>query len=69
MIDLEDEQRILLDSVKRAVKEKVAPTAAERDKKGTFDWDIASLFWDLGLLQITLPEAYGGLTKNPTSTF
>lgn len=68
MIEPSEEQKILLDNLKRAVKEKIAPVAAETDRKGTFNWDIASLFWDLGLFQITLPEEYDGWPQTPCHT-
>ena len=68
MFDLSGEQKILLDNLKRVVKEKVAPVAAETDKTGRFNWDIVSLFWDLGLLQIMLPEEYGGWTQDRSHT-
>jgi cyclohexane-1-carbonyl-CoA dehydrogenase len=62
------EQRILLDNVRKAVKQKVAPGAAELDRLGEFNWETASLFWDLGLLQIMLPEEYGGWPFHPCHT-
>jgi len=65
---LTEEQRILLTNVQRAVRETIAPAAAETDRTGTFNWDVVSLFWDLGLLQIMLPEKYGGWSQNPTHT-
>jgi cyclohexane-1-carbonyl-CoA dehydrogenase len=68
MTGLSEEQKILLGNVKRAVKEKVAPAAAQIDKTGEFNWDIAKLFWDLGLLQIMLPEKYGGWPDSPCYT-
>ncbi len=55
-----EEQRILLHAVRRAVREHVAPVAAETDRLGVFNPRIADLFWDLGLFQIMLPEPYGG---------
>ena len=63
-----EEQRILLDSVKRMAEEKIAPLAAEIDRKGEFNREVASLLWDLGLLQIMLPEEYGGWPINPCHT-
>ncbi|MFH1490877.1 MAG: acyl-CoA dehydrogenase family protein [Pseudomonadota bacterium] len=54
--------------MKRMALEKVAPAAAETDRTGQFNWEIASLFWDLGLLQIMLPEEYGGWPVNPCYT-
>ena len=68
MFDLTEEQRILLDNLNRVVKEKIAPAAAETDKTGTFNWDVVSLFWDLGLLQIMLPEEYGGWPQDRSHT-
>jgi len=68
MSHLTEEQNILLSNVKRMSLEKVAPAAAETDRTGQFNWEIASLFWDLGLLQIMLPEEYGGWPVNPCYT-
>ena len=65
---LAEEQRILLDNVRRAAKRKIAPAAAELDRRGEFSWETASLFWDLGLLQIMLPEKYGGWPFHPCHT-
>jgi len=68
MIEPSEEQRILLDNLKRVINEKVEPSAAETDRKSEFNWDVVSLFWDLGLLQIMLPEEYGGWPQNPCHT-
>ncbi|MFH1481143.1 MAG: acyl-CoA dehydrogenase family protein [Pseudomonadota bacterium] len=68
MFERTEEQRILLSNIKRVVKEKVAPAAAETDRRGALDWDIVSLFWDLGLLQIMLPPEYDGWPQNPSHT-
>jgi cyclohexane-1-carbonyl-CoA dehydrogenase len=68
MVNLSQEQKILLDNLKRAVTEKVAPVAAEADRTGKFNPQVASLFWDLGLLQILLPEAHGGWPQQPSFT-
>jgi len=63
-----EEQEILLKNLKRVVDEKVRPAAAENDRSGIFNWDIVSLFWDLGLLKIMLPPEYEGWPVNPTHT-
>jgi cyclohexane-1-carbonyl-CoA dehydrogenase len=68
MIQISEGQQILLDSLRRAVKAKVAPVAAETDRTGCFNPEVASLFWDLGLLQIMLPEEYGGWPQNQSFT-
>jgi cyclohexane-1-carbonyl-CoA dehydrogenase len=63
-----EEQRVLLDNLKRVVHDRVRPVAAEMDRTGQMNWDVVSLFWDLGLLQIMLPEASGGWPRNPSHT-
>jgi len=68
MSEWTEEQRILLANVSRVAKESIAPAAAETDRKGEFNHDVAALFWDLGLLQIMLPEEHGGWVMNPCST-
>ena len=68
MFDLSEEQRILLSGLKRVVREKVAPVAAEIDRTGAFNWEVISLFWDLGLFQVMLPETYGGWPQDPCHT-
>jgi len=68
MFERSEDQKILLRNLKRAVDEKVAPAAAENDRSGVFNWDIVSLFWDLGLLKIMLPPEYEGWPVNPSHT-
>ena len=69
MINLDEEQKIILDSLKRAVKEKISPIASDIDRDAVFRWDIAQLFGQLGLFQIFLPPSYGGLNKDNTLMF
>jgi cyclohexane-1-carbonyl-CoA dehydrogenase len=68
MMELSEEQSLLLDNLRRVVKEKIAPFAAETDRMGTFNWDVVSLLWNLGLLQIMLPEEYDGWPQSPCQT-
>ncbi|EFK10360.1 putative acyl-CoA dehydrogenase [delta proteobacterium NaphS2] len=68
MFDRSEAQKILLENLKRVVDQKVAPVAAETDRSGSFNWEIVSLFWDLGLLQIMLPPQYDGWPENPSHT-
>jgi cyclohexane-1-carbonyl-CoA dehydrogenase len=67
--EIDYEQRLILDNVRKVVKERVAPIAAEIDREGVFRWDIARLFGQMGLLQIFLPPAYGGLEKDNSLMF
>jgi alkylation response protein AidB-like acyl-CoA dehydrogenase len=57
---LNDEQREIRDLVRTLARERVAPRAAEIDKKGAFPWDMVELFKEHELLGLPYEEAYGG---------
>lgn len=57
---LNEDQRIFVEQVRRMANEKVAPRAAEIDKTAEFPWDLKEIFQDMGLLGLSIPEAYGG---------
>ena len=61
MIDLNQEQRMMLDTVKDIVREKIKPRAAEIDETGEFPWDTVEIYNENGLLTPLLPEKYGGI--------
>jgi alkylation response protein AidB-like acyl-CoA dehydrogenase len=50
----------LMETVRAVVRARVAPRAADIDRDGVFPDDIRKLFSDLGLLGLSVPEAYGG---------
>ncbi len=58
---LTDEEKMLQDMCRRLAKEKVAPTAEERDKKGDYDWAMLELMKENGLMGIDFPEEYDGM--------
>jgi alkylation response protein AidB-like acyl-CoA dehydrogenase len=58
--ELTDEQRLIQETARRIAKEVVAPRAAELDESGEYPHDIHQAFRDVGLLGLTLPQAYGG---------
>ena len=59
--DLNDEQMMFRDMVRRLVKEKIAPRAAEIDREGTFPHDIYKLMCENQLMGVCFPEEYGGV--------
>lgn len=67
--EIKSDQKIIIDNVKRVVKDKIAPIADEMDKEGVFRWEVAQLFAQMGLLQIFLPPSYGGLEEDKTLMF
>lgn len=56
-----DEERLILDSVRRIARERIRPRAAEIDATGEFPRDTVELFAEQGLLAPLLPETYGGI--------
>ena len=57
----DDDEALILATVRELVRDTVAPRAAEIDASGEFPWDIQKLFAQTGLLGIPIPAAYGGL--------
>jgi alkylation response protein AidB-like acyl-CoA dehydrogenase len=56
-----EEETMILDVVRRLVRERVEPRAAEIDATAEFPWDIKELFAENDLLGIPFPSEYGGL--------
>jgi alkylation response protein AidB-like acyl-CoA dehydrogenase len=57
---LNEDQRMLRDTVRRIAAEKFAPIAAEIDEKESFPRESVKVLADNGLLGIQIPEIYGG---------
>ena len=61
MIELNEEQRMILTTVKDISQKRIKPRAAEIDERQEFPWDTVKLFAENGLLTPLLPEKYGGI--------
>lgn len=59
--DLSEEQLALQDMARRFTREQVIPVAGELDQKAEFPRDICRAAWELGLMNVEVPEEYGGL--------
>jgi glutaryl-CoA dehydrogenase (non-decarboxylating) len=57
---LTDEQRLLQDTVRAFVDERVLPVAIENDISHKLDMDLIQGMAELGILGIVVPEEYGG---------
>ncbi|MBJ3775343.1 acyl-CoA dehydrogenase family protein [Acuticoccus mangrovi] len=55
-----DEQVAFRDMVRKVSEQEVAPIAAKIDDEDEFPHELAELFGELGLLQLWVPEEYGG---------
>jgi alkylation response protein AidB-like acyl-CoA dehydrogenase len=61
-----EEQISFRDGVRRMVERHVAPIAAEIDENDRFPEELISVYGDMGLLQLWVPEEYGGPGANLT---
>jgi len=57
---LTEQQRALRDTLRRMTNERIKPIAAEVDDSDRFPLEWKKLFGEMGLLQMWVPEDYGG---------
>ena len=58
--DLNDEQRLLRDTVRDFARSEVAPAAEELDRTKAFPYELVAKLGELGLMGIPFPQEYGG---------
>src|SRR5437867_6794268 len=58
--ELSDEQRLLQDTVRRFVDDRILPNAIENDINHHLDLGAIEGMAELGILGIVIPEEYGG---------
>jgi alkylation response protein AidB-like acyl-CoA dehydrogenase len=69
---LNDEQRAILETVRRFVEDEVRPRSAELDAdpdpEAGFSWEIVERAHEVGIRTMTLSEEYGGLSTDSLTT-
>src|SRR5437588_3046688 len=65
--DLSPEHELLRETVRRFAVERVAPVAAELDREKRFPYELVAELAELGLMGMTIPEAYGGAGTDTVS--
>jgi len=63
-VNLNDDERLILETVQDLCRKEIAPRAAEVDKEERFPWENMEKINELGLNGLFIPEEYGG---NPVS--
>ncbi|MCO5327299.1 MAG: acyl-CoA dehydrogenase family protein [Solirubrobacterales bacterium] len=58
--ELNDEQRLLRDTVRDFARNEVAPRAEEQDRNKAFPYELVEMMGGLGLMGIPFPAEYGG---------
>ena len=66
-IALNDEERMLLHSVRALARDHIAPRAAHFDRTAEFPWEHVRAINELGLNAMFVPEAYGGAPTSYTA--
>jgi alkylation response protein AidB-like acyl-CoA dehydrogenase len=66
-MELGEEKDMLRDMVRRVTDEKVRPLVAGMEESDRFPEELVEVFGDLGLLQMWVPEEYGGPGGDLTS--
>ena len=65
--DLSAEQRLLRDTLRAFVDDKIRPVAREWEASGRYPDEIAAGMAEMGLFGLTVPEEYGGLAADMVS--
>lgn len=55
-----EEQKMLIDAVNRFATNDMRPAAHEAEETGSFQPKLIDKGWEMGVLQASIPEAYGG---------
>ena len=56
-----EEQQLIRDTVAEFAREQIRPVAHDADENGEIPSTVVQQAWELGLVQSTIPEAYGGV--------
>jgi alkylation response protein AidB-like acyl-CoA dehydrogenase len=62
------EQEMLIESIHRYARDDLRSAAHEADETGSLPANLISKGWELGLLQASVPEAYGGFGERSAVT-
>jgi alkylation response protein AidB-like acyl-CoA dehydrogenase len=65
-MNLTEEQLAFRDGIRRMAERHVAPIAAEIDETDRFPTELLPIYGDMGLMQLWVPEKYGGPEGNLT---
>jgi alkylation response protein AidB-like acyl-CoA dehydrogenase len=60
MLELEEEEHMIVESVRLLAREQIAPHAEHHDRSAEFPWENVKAINALGLNAMFIPEAYGG---------
>jgi acyl-CoA dehydrogenase len=59
-LNLDEEQQLIRETVQNFAMEKIRPAAHDADESGVVPASLVAQAWELGLVQGSIPEQYGG---------
>jgi len=62
-----EEQQLIRDTVASFVREQIRPVARDADESGQIPSALVQQAWDLGLVQSSIPETFGGAGEVPSA--
>ena len=66
--NLDENQRMYFDMVTKFVKNEISPFVLEWDKEHVFPWHTIKKAWELGILNLSIPESVKGYEVDVVST-
>ena len=63
-----EEQQMLVEAVGKYAVNDLRPAARDADERGELSKKLVSKGWEIGLLQASIPEAYGGFGERSAVT-
>ena len=60
LVSLTEDEVLFRDNIRQFAKDKIQPLVREMDEKQVFDTGLIEQFFQLGIMGIEIPEAYGG---------
>ncbi|MFT4048759.1 MAG: acyl-CoA dehydrogenase family protein [Solirubrobacterales bacterium] len=57
---LSDEQKLMQETAREFAEKEIRPVSEEYDRDSTFPRDVINKAWELGLMNTSIPEEYGG---------
>lgn len=64
----DEEQRMLVEAVERYAENDLRPAARDADESGELPQEVIEKGWELGVLQASVPEQYGGFGEHSAVT-
>lgn len=66
--NLTDEQQVYVETVRKFVKNEITPVIMERDRAHAFPFDILKKAWEIGLMNLSIPESVKGFEVDTISS-